>query len=204
MLIILFILIGLLAGMTYAYYRHQNDTQSIGGKISPAKSYWLGFVLFHYFIYPIYYYFWVQDETLEILLVFIAGWFYLRMFFQGIMMFGSHNWTPKVGIAHNLITAFLLMICQTGITIYYFGHITTTIVLVSSYILTLIAISLTDTLYAHRFNKIVGDATQGKEAVWFASNVRQFEPLNKLTTQNNYLFTTVSFLIIIIMYYDKY
>lgn len=204
MLLILFILILVLAGVTYVYHWHQNASDSMGGKIAPAKSYWLAFVLFHYFIYPLFFYYWIDNQSLEGLLLYIAVWFYLRMLVQGIMMFARRNWTPRIGIAHNLITAFLLMVCQIGVLVYYFDQASTAVVLVSGYILILIAITLTDTLYAHRFSKIVGDATRGKKAIWYASDAKEFETINKLTVRNNYIFTLVSVVLIIIMYYDKY
>lgn len=205
MLVTLGVLIIAMAVISYAYHRHQNKAQTIGGKISTAKSFWLGYALYHYFIYPVFFYFLIADACLKNLLLCVCFWFYLRMFLQGLMMFVFQNWTPKFGIAHNILSVFLLATALLIIGLENYKSFSTEVVIVSIFLFNLILISAVDTLYADRFSQIVGEKTKGKQAIWYAAETKEFEKINSMTSRNNYLFVLLSvILIVIISCYDKF
>ncbi len=82
-----------------------------------------------------------------------------------IMMFVTKNWTPPIGITHN-ISCFLLLVFapffiqgeKLGLTSPY-----------TIYHLSLILSIMMETYYAFAFWKIVGEKTKGDEAVWYAN-----------------------------------
>jgi len=205
MLLILIGLFGMMALVAFLYHRHQNTSAKIGGKISSAKSFWLAYAFFHYFIYPIYFYCLIESNHSKQLILIVAIWFYLRMMVQGFMMFVTLNWSPQLGIGHNVLTSFGLIIMalftywQNSLSLVFEDF------LVLIYIFNLALISFVDTIYAYRFGQIVGDQTKGKEAIWYASNDDRFNEICRLTKRNNYAFLMLSLLIILaIVFYDTF
>ena len=77
--------------------------------------------------------------------------------------------------------------------------------ILSLFLFKLILILFTDTIYAHKFKRLVGNHTKGKKAVWYASNEKKFQNINSITYRNNIIFSILSITLITLMfYYDQY
>ncbi len=193
MVVVFFGLVVIMTLIMRQYYRYQNTRQSIGGKMSSAKAFWLGYALFNYFIFPIYLYFLFEEETLQTSMTIIIALFYFRMLIQGFLMFATRNWIPIYGIAYNIfsVAVVILILCF----VWYGSH--AFIDQLGSLLLTLVIFKLclilvTDTYYAMKFQKIVGDETKGANAIWYASNEAKFDAINQTTTSNNKIFILIS------------
>ena len=88
------------------FYKKQNQQHKLGGPISEAKTGWLFFALYIYFILPPILYFMVNDKlNIDIkntLVVFILL-IYSRSIIQPIVMYRLKAWTPPIGISYNMI-----------------------------------------------------------------------------------------------------
>lgn len=204
MLLTLCILLLAMALISYSYHQLQNSKASIGGKISVAKSFWLAYALFHYFIYPIIFYFHIHQTELKQLLLLLIFWFYLRMLAQGLMMFAVKNWSPKYGIGHNILSVLLIGFCLIYVGINHLTFEFEEMTMVSFFLFNLMLISMVDTIYARKFHRLIGEKTKGEQAIWYASDDVQFDKINQLTTRNNYFFVLISIvLIVLLLLYDK-
>lgn len=195
---ILFVLISSMIGVMYAYHFRQNNKTVIGGKISKAKTFWLGYAMFHYFILPWWILIFVAEDGINILILYtILGVFYFRMLFQTILMFVTQNWSPPIGIAYNLIASLVL----TGLAalIIYTGTLSLYYCILIVYICILILILLTDTFYAKSFYELVGHETKGVKAIWFASDDVKFARINRITQRNNVIFILLSLVLLLLL-----
>ncbi|CAN5588393.1 hypothetical protein BH23THE1_BH23THE1_35740 [soil metagenome] len=185
-LILVFTFLGL------AYYRLQKDANRIGGTISMAKAFWLTFALFNYLGLSLFLLIYMPSDTLGYfgLLVFVIL-ILLRTVIQIIMMFGLLNWRPPYGIFSNiLITIVLIVFLVMEVSVREFDSVQHFII--PLFIVKLMAMLLCDSYYAFVFYKIVGNATTGEQAVWFATDEDdRFEFINRLTYQLNILFIFV-------------
>jgi hypothetical protein len=182
----------------YAYYTHQNQKNVIGGKISKAKTFWLGYAMFHYFILPWWILIYVsEDEISSIILYSILGIFYFRMLFQMLLMFVTRNWSPPLGMAYNIIASLII----TSLLIYFTGSKDLPIYycIIIAYISIIILILLTDTFYAKRFYDLVGLETKGEKAIWFASDDEKFAHINRITQRNNVIFILLSLVLLLLI-----
>lgn len=188
----------------YAYYRNQNSKNNIiGGKISKAKTFWLGYAMFHYFILPWWFLVFVNQNADHSFAIYtILGIFYFRMLLQMLLMFVTRNWSPVIGITYNIVASVIfiyLSIHLIGLGIMPINY------MIIIYILNLIAILLTDTYYARSFHLLVGEETKGKTAIWFASDEEKFKPINRITARNNVIFILVSLvMLLLLLIYDIY
>jgi uncharacterized protein (UPF0333 family) len=199
MALLLLLAVTILSGLYY-YYR-QNTKSTIGGKISGPKSYWLFFALFHYYIFPVY-----LLTSLDVQkpgyegLVLCFGLLAIRALVQTVLMFGSKNWTPTIGLAFNfsLVAAVVYSLSKmiwNGVNIQTWPFLVL-------YLLLLLAIAIMDSYYARQFHKLVGTKTMGRDAIWFAApNDSLFTNINRITHRSNVAFTLVaSFLIYLFLY----
>jgi hypothetical protein len=179
-------------------YRRQNRLVNgkarLGGEISPSKALWLYWTIsvwFFFLPYALMTHRW-QDA-------FHYGWMILTvsMWLRGIaeiyMLFFSKNWTPYIGIAHDIFTLAIMVAA-------YLWNYQSFIVGAwwVQYFSILLLISLVvEVYYAKTFLKIVGQRTKGDDGVWYAhKNDPVFIHLLKVTTAFNWFFYLSTFLFI--------
>lgn len=167
------------------YYKRQNGPVPVlGGPISRAKTMWLGLTTYCYFVLPPLLYFATRlpPAVRHLTLVFMSL-LLLRALVQSILMFIIHRWSPPFGMSLNIMyTSILVWQSQR-----YF------LLLRESGFLQIIpglwvGLMLTDTIFAWKFFKIVGSGTQGKDAIWYASEAPEFDAINRLTWIANVFF----------------
>lgn len=171
----------LVLGIGLFRYR-QNKQQGMGGAISPAKSYWLGFALTVYYLWvPLLAWDVYSPALIRGAFSLLFGLFLFRAIFQSWRMYRSRNWTPWHGIGLNLLGLLLLLLSmvwigwkepaalQIGLGYYLALLLAGTCLLLDSY-------------YAFQFNRLVQGQTTGKEGIWFApADAAKFAGINRLT-----------------------
>ena len=166
--------------ISFMFYLGQNKKGNIGGKMAPCKLFWLDYTLMTWFFLPLYFYFkGFKGEAFDILYVLsISMW--IRGIIELFMMYVTKNWTPPLGISHNILTILLVLGAM------YFTVVQQTIhyIFIASLVLSLCL----ETYYAIGFYKIVKDKTKGDDAIWFASKENpQFARILKVTTIGNFI-----------------
>lgn len=199
MALVFFGLVIIMVLITLGYYRHQNSRTSIGGKISTPKAFWLGFALFSYFVFPVYLYFLFFNNDVRFIVVIIIAVFYFRMLVQGLLMFVFHSWIPYYGIAYNIFSFVVVSLSLVVLYTRFDLSDTPVIMLLSVFICKLLLILITDTFYAIKFQRIVGDNTTGRLAIWYAAEDQKFLEINRITKFNNRLFLLLGILEIIVL-----
>lgn len=172
------------------FYRQQNQGK-IGGSISLPKAYWLGLVVYCWYILG------TLFVCLEPALAFhnallaasISVW--LRGPIELAMLFHYKNWLPKYGITHNAATLVLILL---GAIWGRSAH--QPVSLLDWAALTMWILNMSMELYhAIAFSKIVGDSTQGDQAIWFANaHAPEFQRINRITKRNNLILTLTAIL----------
>lgn len=176
-------------------FRHrQNTNSSMGGKISPAKSYWLGFALMVYYVcVPVLIWDTYSPSFIRFALSLFFGVFLLRGLLQMILMYILKSWTTTMGILANglgllaLIVPFIVGWSRSE-RIEDGGYLTVVGLIASCLIL--------DSYYAWRFNRLVKGQTQGDDGIWFASSKDPaFFQINRITYYANMMLTGLFLLI---------
>lgn len=172
------------------FYQQQNQGR-IGGAISLPKAYWLGLVIYCWYVLGTLLVFLRPPLILHTTLVVTSVSVWLRGLIELAMLFHYKNWLPKYGIAHNFSTLALLTIG----TAWTLGQGS------SPGVLDWVAISMwimnmgMELYHAVAFSKIVGEKTTGDHAVWFANaNAPEFRAINRITTRNNVILTLTALL----------
>lgn len=191
--LILGIVLSVLVGVGYSFYRKQNQPDRMGGPISRAKIFWLFYALTSWFLLsPLLAY----DVEVPSFLRAIFGVFSLLMWGRGvveaIMLYKTKNWTPPLGIAHDLFCLVVLLFCF-GV---YFQDFLTLQTLpwthptwwFSSFLGILILSLGCETYYAWSFYCLV-ENTKGEDGIWFASaEDPRFRRINQITCFWNVIF----------------
>lgn len=169
----------------------------MGGAISNAKLFWLFFAMSIYFVFnPLTAFFAEAPDAakrgLQMIFYLMLG----RGIFQYIGMYVTKNWTPKIGIALNIIGVLL-----TGYWLmksYAEAGNWEVLLSISTYILLIINLFcfVFDTYYAYVFYVLVGEDTKGKQPIWYANNEER-----KFIMQNKITFSTNVFLSILFVYF---
>jgi hypothetical protein len=159
--------------------RKQNTGKKMGGAISPAKSFWLFYCIYTWFLLlPFVLYQGFIPAPLSTVWTAFTGWMIFRGIAELFMMFVTKNWIPPLGIAHNLSCVAWLGTAS----IYHREAISELPIIVIVFHLSLILSLLMETYYAIQFYKIVGQKTKGEEAVWYANkDDPQFQKVVKIT-----------------------
>lgn len=175
-------------------YRHQRR-DGIGGEISPAKTLWLGWVVYlWFFVTPLV----AFAPATELSLTRVLGLFFvnmvLRAFVELFMLLVTKNWRPAYGVVHNLFSLALLFGAVVA-TSWSSGHTAWLIEGGSTGYLWLLLVltgSLAvETYYALAFHHLVGNKTMGEQGVWFADNRNpKFLRINRITARNNWVLFT--------------
>lgn len=182
----------------YQYYKNQNKTHKIGGAISKAKVFWLGYAVFNYFIFSVWLYFQTPiDHVFHSLLTTALVLFYCRFVVQAVLMFILKRWQPPMGMAYNILCISALGIALIKIMYNHKGNFEHTEGGYLLYFIGLILTLTTDTYYARAFFKIIGKRTMGADAIWYASDEDpQFQRINRITARLNVFFYVLTFVVI--------
>jgi len=179
------------------YHWLQNHKGQIGGEISLAKTLWLGLAMFFYIIFSVWWLFKIPtDSVLYPIALLVVSFFYFRLIVQSFLMFTTKNWTTAHGITFNaigclLLTGSLFFVMQTDLL-----ERSTLEMAFLCYLVMLIAFQVTDSFYAYKFGKIVGNATKGDQAIWFASKASKFKKINQITAILNTVYLVLSVVLI--------
>jgi len=172
------------------YYNTQNKTQQIGGPIARPKIFWLGFTSYNYFVLSLLLWWGLKlsPSWNNLLLIFI-GCIYFRAVIQSLFMFVLHIWIPPMGIFYNIF-CFLLIAIYTGFNSELLFNFAQNDSVSAGYMILICASLITDSVYAYKFFKLVGEKTKGKEAIWYASEEDPiFKKIVQLTRNLNIVFT---------------
>jgi hypothetical protein len=172
------------------YYNTQNKTQQIGGPIARPKIFWLGFTSYNYFVLSLLLWWGLKlsPSWNNLLLIFI-GCIYFRAVIQSLFMFVLHIWIPPMGIFYNIF-CFLLIAIYTGFNSELLFNFAQNDSVAAGYMILICASLITDSVYAYKFFKLVGEKTKGKEAIWYASEEDPiFKKIVQLTRNLNIVFT---------------
>ncbi len=192
MIFLYFSLIFVFASL-YFYWR-QNNKAKLGGKISLAKAIWLFYTIYVWFFLLPYIYFYHPISPYTTIWVLFSLWMWIRGVIELFMMFVTKNWTPPLGISHDITCALLFI----GTSIYWYKELADNFSWAPFiFHLSLFLSVLLETYYAYGFYKIVGEKTKGDDAVWYAGeDNKDFKFLVKLTGICNYpLFISLFFFI---------
>jgi hypothetical protein len=174
------------AGWGIAMFERQNRPGCMGGPICKAKGFWLYYTIYNWFLtLPLSLYL-IPEAPLSHRHVWLT--FTLSMWIRGIaemyMLFVSKNWTPIIGISHDILT-FLLMVgvlLMSGFA--EFNHEPVMMV----FTLSLFVSICTETYYAYSFYQIMKGRTQGEDGMWYAhEDDPRFKRIILVTTIFNYL-----------------
>jgi len=172
-------------------FKWRQDKSSIGGKISWPKSFWLCYCISAWFIAPIIYLLELHYSQpfppirplTCILIVHLISW-WCRAPIELYMMYGRKNWSPKIGIAHDLGHLVLLV---SGITWMLTGTIpkqptmhiwSAPTTRAFAFVAALVIGTIAETYFAIQFYRIRGPAAH---TLYFASDATQWRTVNKVT-----------------------
>jgi len=163
----------------------QNRKARMGGAISKAKAYWLGFVLCVWFIWPL-----LLLGMGELLTPWKKAWIvfsillWLRALIETFMLTVTKNWRPPHGYGSHFFTAFCLALFS-ALHWQMFANVEQSLF----WGLCVFTILL-DAYYAIRFYEIVREKTVGDKGLWFAADGEErFIKINKLTLAFNVFIT---------------
>jgi hypothetical protein len=170
-----------------AFFWAQNWKGKSGGKISPAKQFWLLYALTLWFVLaPAIAY----DATVPFGFRALLGGFSVLMWARGagelFMLYITKNWRPPIGMVHNLVCILFLsaglgFFAADGASATHLSHIG-----LVGFVLLLIGSLLVETTYAFLFHHAVNGQTTGEDGIWFASaEDARFDRINRLTTALN-------------------
>lgn len=89
------------------FYAVQNQGGLPGGGIALVKLCWLFLVIFCWFIIPLLLLFDCLSSVLKVAISVFLGSMVLRAVVELVMMFGTKNWHPHYGIAHDILMILL-------------------------------------------------------------------------------------------------
>lgn len=165
--------------VSFFLYWRQNNKATLGGKISRAKAVWLFYTLYVWFFFIPFFYFNYPLFPYTTIWGIFSLWMWIRGLGELFMMFVTKNWTPPLGIFHDITCA--LLFC--GASIYWYKDLFSTFSWpIFIFHVSLLLSILLETYYAYGFYKIVGKKTQGDEAIWYAGeDNKEFQFLVKMT-----------------------
>lgn len=157
----------------------QNKGSKMGGAISPAKSFWLFYCIYTWFLLmPVTLYLKKIPAPLYHLWLGFVGWMYARGLIEMFMMFVTKNWTPPLGIVHNISCIAWLLFGSA----YYYEQVMAVPLIILLFHCSVIFSLVMETYYAIAFYKIVGSKTKGDEAIWYANkDDPEFKKVVKVT-----------------------
>ncbi len=192
MKIIALLIISLMAAIGFYYKKRLADGRSMGGAISNAKLFWLCFAMLIYFVFnPIFGFVVsapdIMRKGLQILVCLMIG----RAVLQSIGMYGIKKWSPKIGVALNVlgfIIAVYWLVKSQDTANNLWQQPTYILLLINAVCFAL------DACYAWWFDVLVGRETEGDTPIWYASaDDPKFRAVNRLTFYSNILLSIMFF-----------
>ncbi len=164
--------------ISFAFYFGQNKKENIGGKMAPCKLFWLDYTIMTWFFLPLYFYFSGYTDGVFNVLYALSISMWIRGIIELFMLYVTKNWTPPLGITHNIITIIIVLAMM------YLSIMQNPAELI--FVISLLISLLLETYYAVAFYKIVKEKTKGDDAIWFASKENpKFAFILKVTTIGN-------------------
>jgi len=158
------------------FYRRQQRSGELGGRMAPAKAFWLGFAVFSWFVLPAVL---ALDAAVPLPFRWVLGVFAVSMWLRGVaemvMLYAFKNWRPPYGIGHDLLSIGILAVG----TAWQWASVQTLLVAprqagMSVWLVALLGVltlSLAlEVAYAYAFFAVVRGKTVGDDGIWFASN----------------------------------
>ena len=186
--LIIFALIILLFGLFF--YKKQNHSCTMGGKISKPKLMWLCLAIYIYFpLITILAFEKNIPNQFRIIFASIAILMWLRAVGELYLLYGIKKWSPRIGIGHNIVCLMIIL----GEIIYFKVPCSSGKAWNFYFFLGLISLCLVlDSFYAYQFRKIVHGKTKGAEGLWFADEEQErFRRLNIITQNWNWIVMTM-------------
>lgn len=171
---------------------------ALGGAISGPKAYWLGLVLYCWYLLGTLLIFIRPPLGLRTTFILASISVFLRAFIEAIMLWHTKNWRPAYGIAHN---QFMLGLIVTSSTFQFlFGkRVEISRLDLIALLVWLLSVSM-ELYHAVAFSKVAGHQTTGDDAIWFADATSpRFAAINRITSRNNALLTLAALLCLVSM-----
>lgn len=150
----------------YFLYKRQNKPKVMGGPICKAKAFWLYYTIINWFFLLPYALFILKEipQSHFNVWVCLTGSMWIRGIAELYMLYVSRNWTPTIGISHDIFTLILM-----GAGLMYGGPDTfLTEPILVFYTLSLFLSLAAETHYAKSFFNIMKGKTQGEDGLWYA------------------------------------
>lgn len=151
--------------LTVVMHRRQNQPGKLGGPICLSKAFWLHYTLYTWFFLVPYILWHFPAAPLGHRAVWwtLTGSMWARGLSELYMLFVSRNWTPIIGISHDIAT-FAMMGVALGVAGWPVGSEVAMMIYTASLFLSIAV----ETHHAHSFFKIMKGRTGGDEAMWYA------------------------------------
>lgn len=175
-----------LVGVFLVWFQARQKRGAIGGQLSTAKAFWLGFAVVYWFLLcpllaatPA-----IGARYQTVLFVFSAN-MWVRGLLELTMMYRWKNWRPPYGITHDLfslvlVVTFWIVAPESG------GGVGAWPTVGEAAVLVLVASLVLETGYAIVFHGLVEGRTTGDDAVWFANKEDpRFRRVNAVTAACN-------------------
>jgi hypothetical protein len=168
-------------------WRRQNSARAMGGAISIPKVAWLCYTVFTWgMLCPIL----ALDRSVSPWARLVVGAFALSMWIRGIaevpMLYVWKNWRPPIGIAHDLVSAALVVGALAWTRAEWMPLRRAEDGWMLAFALVLVVAVLVEACYAALFERAVAGATTGDDGVWYASpEDPRFRFINRLTATLN-------------------
>jgi hypothetical protein len=181
----LFILLSISALIGFLMFKRQNKKGSLGGPICKAKGFWLYYTIINWFIILPYaiYQLPLAPESYQMVWIALSLSMWIRGIIEMYMLFVSKNWTPIIGISHDIFTFIIMMIA------FFYGNSSniTPEPILSFYTFSLFVSIIVETYYAYSFYQIMKGRTQGEDGLWYAHEEDpRFKKIILVTTIFNY------------------
>jgi hypothetical protein len=175
----------LVGASVWQYQRKQNVSHAMGGPISPAKSYWLGFAIFAWFFLPLCLLLPEKHSPgIEVLLATFCASMWTRGLLEMALLYKWKLWKPPMGIGHDIFCQAVLLI-QAG---FYWPEIVAArgqdLALVAFCVWLFVSLCF-EIYYAAAFYKAVKGLTTGEDGIWFADDDPRFRRILTVTRFGN-------------------
>lgn len=180
----------LFAVCAFRMFRRQNEPGRLGGPIAHAKGFWLSYTIYTWFLFlPYLLLFKNPDPFFRDAYLFLTLSMWIRGVIEIYMLFVSKNWTPPIGVSHDIITLvgiILFPVLRQGLPPKESPHF----IFYCSLILSLTV----EIYYAYAFFKLMKERTKGKSGIWYASKEDPvFRKILRITT----FFNVILYLILL-------
>lgn len=158
----------------------------MGGPICLAKGFWLYYTIITWFFVLPFALFMLPEAPTSFRYVWMT--LTVSMWIRGVtelfMLFVTKNWTPVIGISHDVLTFIAMVIAFFMGDTENFGTDYILMFFTASMFLSIIA----ETLHAYSFYRIMKGRTQGDDGLWYAhEDDPRFKQIILNTTIFNYI-----------------